>query len=317
MFLVKTKFIFATDIHGSETVWRKFLNCAKMFNLDALVLSGDMTGKVIVPIIERADGRYDSSLLGTPYILSKEELPEFMKRCRMVSYIPYVTNPEEAKIFESDSEKREKLFEKLEVEIVKYWMDLVPEKVPKNCRAIISPGNDDKFAIDDAIRDHPVVIYGEEKVVSLDDEHEVACCAWSNPTPFNSPRECSEEELLEKLEAVISQIKNMKTAIFCFHVPPYRSEIDTAPLLDKDMRPIVIAGQLQTGPAGSKAVRQVIERYQPLLGLHGHIHESPGYIKIGRTQCINPGSEYGEGIFKGFMVEVDGEKVKKLQKIEG
>ncbi len=226
--------------------------CGKMFTLDALVLSGDMTGKVIVPIIERTDGKYDASLLGTAYTLSKEDIPEFMKRCRMVSYIPYVTNPEEAKIYESDSEKREKLFEKLEVEIVKYWMDLVPEKVPKNRRVIISPGNDDKFAIDDAIRGHPAVIYGEEKVVPLDDEHEVACFAWSNPTPFNSPREYSEDELLEKLEAVVSQIKNMKTAIFCFHVPPYRSEIDTAPLLDKNLRPIVFAGQQQTCPAGSK-----------------------------------------------------------------
>jgi hypothetical protein len=53
---------------------------------------------------------------------------------------------------------------------------------------------------------------------------------------------------------------------------------------------------------GSKAVRAAIEKYQPLVGLHGHIHESRSAQKIGRTTCINPGSEYGEGILRGCLV---------------
>lgn len=315
--MAKVRFMFATDLHGSETVWRKFLNSAKIFKLDALVLSGDMTGKVIVPIMKRPDGKYDATLLGTRYVLTEEELPEFQKKCRMIAYMPYVTTPEEAKIYETNSEKREKLFEKLEVEIVKLWLSLIPEKVPKECKVVISPGNDDKFAIDEAVKSCPWVTFGEEEVVELNSEHEVACCGWSNPTPFNSPRECSEEELLQKLEAVVSKVKNLKTAIFCFHVPPYDGTIDNAPKLDENLKPIVLGGHPVMAPAGSKAVRQIIEKYQPLLGLHGHIHESPGSIKIGRTICVNPGSEYGEGIFKGFLVEVEGDKVKKLQKVEG
>lgn len=315
--MVKIRFMFSTDFHGSETVWRKFLNSAKVFRLDALVISGDMTGKVIVPIVEGPDGKYNASLLGTDYVLSKEELLDFMKRCRMISYIPYVTNPEEAQVFEADSEKREMLFEKLEMEIVKIWLDLVPDRVPKNCKVIVSPGNDDKLAIDEVIKNHPAVIYAEEKVVALDREHEVACCGWSNPTPFNSPRECSEEELFQKLEAVVAQVQYLRTAAFCFHVPPYNSVIDEAPKLDENLKPIFKGSTFLTAPAGSKAVRQIIEKYQPLLGLHGHIHESPGSINIGRTICVNPGSEYGEGIFKGFLVELDGDKIKRLQKIEG
>jgi Icc-related predicted phosphoesterase len=313
----RVRFIFSTDFHGSETVWRKFLNAAKIFKLDALVLSGDMTGKVIVPIIRKSDGKYDATLMGNHYVLTEEEIPEFSKKCRMVSYIPYVTTPEEAEIYESNKEEREKLFEKLQVEIVKLWLELIPERVPKNCKVIISPGNDDKFAIDEVIKSCPWVTFGEEEVVELDEEHEIACCGWVNKTPFNSPRECSEEELYQKLETTISHISRMETAIFAFHCPPYGGVIDVAPKLDENLRPVIMGGTPITIPVGSKAVKAIIEKYQPLLGLHGHVHESPGSIKIGRTLCLNPGSEYGEGVLKGFFVEIDGDKIVKLQKVEG
>jgi len=314
--MAKTKFLFATDLHGSEQVWRKFLNCAKYFNLDALVLSGDMTGKIIVPIVKRPDGKYDATLMKTDYVLSEEELPEFEKKVRMVSYIPFKTTPEEKEMYLSDDPKREKLFEKLQVDIVRFWLTLVPEKVPKTCKVILSPGNDDKIEIDEVIKSDPNVIYGEENVLDLDGEHEVACCGWSNPTPWNSPRECSEEELLERLEKVVAQVKNFKSAVFCFHVPPHNTELDKAALLDKDFRPVYAGGRPVMVPVGSTSVKKIIEKYQPLLGLHGHIHESPGFVRIGRTQCLNPGSEYGEGILRGYLVELDGEKIKRLQRVE-
>jgi Icc-related predicted phosphoesterase len=321
--MVKTRFIFATDIHGSEAVWRKFLNSAKIFKTNAIVLSGDMTGKIIVPMIVRPDGKYDASLLGTDYVLTEQEIPDFAKRCRMMSYIPYKTTPEEAaKLKEAGwgSPELEGLFVKLECDIVDYWMSLVAEKVPKDVRVVISPGNDDKHEIDKVIieagRKNPQIIYGEENVISLDPEHEVACCGWTNPTPWNSPRECSEEELLAKLEKIIAEIRNMQTAVFCFHCPPFRSDLDTAPLL-KDFKPVIDVGQPVMVPVGSKAVKLVIEKYQPLLGLHGHIHESKGMRRIGRTECMNPGSEYAEGIFKGYLVEIDGPKLTKCQRIEG
>jgi len=314
---MKTKFMFATDLHGSETTWRKFLNTAKIHDLDALVMSGDMTGKIMIPIVKRPDGKWNATLLDTPYILEDKDLADFEKKCRMICYLPYRTTSEEvAKITESEK-YREDLFEELEKQIVSYWLTLIPEKVPKKCKVIISPGNDDKHAIDEVIKKCKDVTFGEEEVIELDTEHEVACCGWSNPTPFDSPRECSEEELEERLEKVVTRIKNMRTAVFCFHVPPYDSGIDEAPAVDENMRPIIIAGSPQMIPAGSTAVRKIITKYQPLLGLHGHIHESPGMYKIGRTQCLNPGSEYSEGIFKGFLVELEGEKILKLQRIEG
>lgn len=316
--MAKTKFLFSTDFHGSETVWRKFLNAARIFDLDALVLSGDMTGKLMVPIMKRPDGLYDATLLGEKYLLSEEEVPDFEKRCRMITYIPCVTIPEEAARIANDEEYREDLFERMEGEIVKAWLSLIPERVPPRCKVIISPGNDDKLSIDEIIRSdpNPQVIFGEEEVVALDEEHEVLCFGWSNPTPFNSPRECSEEELEERLEAVVAQVKKLETAVFCIHVPPYKSLIDEAPEVDENLNPMVKGGRPRMVPVGSKAVRKIIERYQPLLALHGHIHESPGFAKIGRTKCLNPGSEYGEGILKGFLVELDGPKITQLSRFE-
>lgn len=314
--MARTRFMFATDLHGSETVWRKFLNCSKHFDLDALVLSGDMTGKIMVPIVKRKDGRYNATLLGKDYVLGEKDLEEFQKKVRMISYIPYITTPEEAAEIGSNEEKREKLFERLEGEIVKYWLTLIPDRVPDKCKIIISPGNDDKFSIDEVIKSDPRVTFGEEEVVALDEEHEVLCCGWSNPTPFDSPRECSEEELFDKLEAVVAKVNNLKTSVFCIHVPPYDSQLDMAPKVDENLNVIVAGGKPQMIPVGSKTVRKIIEKYQPLLGLHGHIHESPGFVMIGRTECLNPGSEYGEGVFKGYLVEIDGPNIKKLQRVE-
>jgi Icc-related predicted phosphoesterase len=238
----------------------------------------------------------------------------------MVSYIPYVTTPEEAERIATDVEYREDLFEMMEGEIVKTWLSLIPERVPEKCKIIVSPGNDDKLSIDSIIRAEadtvPNLIFGEEEVVALDEQHEVLCFGWSNPTPFDSPRECEEEELEAKLEAVVAKVKDLKNAVFCIHVPPYSSLIDEAPMVDEDLNVVLSTGRPRMIPVGSLAVRRVIEKYQPLLGLHGHIHESPGFSRIGRTQCLNPGSEYAEGILKGYLVEVNGSKITQLRRVE-
>lgn len=312
----KVRFLFATDIHGSDEVWRKFLNSAKYFSLDALILSGDMTGKTIVPIVKEADGKYHASLLGTDYALTEEELPKFAKMAKSAGYILYETDLIEIEELRANPEKVEKLFEKLQVETVKSWLALIPARVPKDCKIIISPGNDDKLAIDPIIKSSPHVIYGESNVVNLDGEHEAACCGWTNPTPWKTPRECSEEELLQRLESTVSQVKIMQTAVFCFHAPPHNSMIDRAPAIDENFRPIYDAGRPRMISVGSISVRKIIEKYQPLLGLHGHIHESPGFVKIGRTICLNPGSEYSEGILRAYLVELEREKIKRLQRVE-
>ena len=311
------RFLFSTDLHGSEVVWRKFLNSAKIFDLDALVISGDMTGKLIIPVFKQPDGNYHSTLFGETSVLKESDLPEYEKKVRKLSYLPYRTTQEEAAKIADDEDLRERVFEQLQINVIKEWLNLVPQKVPAKCKVILTPGNDDVLAIDDVIRSNPNVTYGEEEVVSLDNEHEVACCGWSNPTPWHTPRECSEEQLLQKLERTVAKVKNLETAVFCFHCPPYDTQIDLAPKLTDDLRPVYAHGKPLMVPVGSKSVRAVIEKYQPLVALHGHIHESSGYVRIGRTQCVNPGSEYGEGIMRAYLVELDGPKITRLQRVEG
>lgn len=275
-----------------------------------------MTSKVMVPIVHEPEGGYTANFLGRQLKVSEEGLPDLRKQIRQHCYLPYVCSKAEVERLSRDQEYVEKVFEDLEVEMIKDWLSLIPKKAPE-AKVIVHPGNDDKFVLDDVLKNSPNVLFAEESVVHFDDAHEAACVGWSNPTPWHSPRECSEEELLEKLERTVSQLKSVETSCFCFHVPPYNSTIDMAPKLDTTLRPVYEGGRPAFIPVGSKSVRKVIEKYQPLLGLHGHIHESPGLVKIGRTQCVNPGSEYSEGILRAYIVELEDGKASRLQRLEG
>jgi uncharacterized protein len=314
--LSKTRIIFSSDFHGSDIVWRKFLNSASMFNANILLMGGDMTSKVMVPIIRDGTGGYAANFLGKEMKVTEEGLSDLKKQIRQHCYLPYVCSKEDVDAMSKNQDLVEKIFEQLEVEMIKDWLSLIPTKAP-GVKVIFHPGNDDKFILDDVLKSSPYVSFAEESVVSLDDYHEAACVGWSNPTPWHSPRECSEEELYEKLEKTVSQLKSIETSCFCFHVPPYNSTIDMAPKLDATLRPVYEGGRPAFIPVGSTSVRKIIEKYQPLVGLHGHIHESPGLVKIGKTQCINPGSEYSEGILRAYIVELEGGKVRRLQRLEG
>jgi len=287
-----------------------------MFKANVLLMGGDMTSKVMIPIVREPEVGYTANFLGKQMKISEEGLPDLKKQIRQHCYLPYVCSSTEVEKLGHDQEYVEKVFEDLEVEMVKDWLALIPKKAP-DAKVIIHPGNDDKFVLDDVLKNSANVVFAEESVVHFDDFHEGACVGWSNPTPWHSPRECTEEQLLEKLEKTVSQLKSVETSCFCFHVPPYNSTIDMAPKLDATLRPVYEGGRPAFIPVGSTSVRKVIEKYQPLLGLHGHIHESPGLVKIGRTQCINPGSEYSEGILRAYIIELEDGKAKRLQRLEG
>lgn len=275
-----------------------------------------MTSKVMVPVVRQPEGGYTANFLGKQLRITEEGIPDLKKQIRQHCYLPYVCSSAEVEKLSKDQNYVEKVFEDLEVEMLKDWLSLIPKKAP-DAKVIFHPGNDDKFVLDDVLKNSPNVTFAEESVVTFDDYHEAACVGWSNPTPWHSPRECSEEELYQKLDKTVSQLKSVETSCFCFHVPPFNSTIDMAPKLDASLRPVYEGGRPAFIPVGSTSVRTMIEKYQPLLGLHGHIHESPGLVKIGKTQCINPGSEYSEGILKAYMIELETGKVKRLQRLEG
>jgi len=312
-----TRILFATDMHGSEGVWRKFLNASAMLKVDVAICGGDLTGKMIVPIIEHKNGKYSYYHLKKTYTIDSSELEKAMKDIKGIGYYPYLTTESEYEEMTRNPKKVDEVFHKVMLSTLKNWLDLIPQKVPKETQVIVCPGNDDRFPVDEIVNNHKHVINGEGKVIEVDDQHEMVSCGWVNPSPWKTTREEKEDKLEERLERYISKLKNVENAIFNFHAPPYQTKLDEAPLLDKDLNPVIQGGRVIMVPVGSKAVRKMIEKYQPFLGLHGHIHEASGSMRIGRTYCVNPGSEYAEGILRAFLIEFKGNKVIRLQRIEG
>jgi Icc-related predicted phosphoesterase len=315
-----TRLFFITDIHGSDVCFRKFLNAAKVYDANVLILGGDITGKAIIPIIEKDGPMYTCNLFGNNLVMnSKEELDLTIKMIRDAGFYPFMGSEQEVRAMDADREKLDFTFEKLMVESIDSWMKLAYERLKgTGVKCFISPGNDDILAIDEHLRDDGEVVFNpEQKVVNIDDKHEMITLGYTNHTPWKSAREVDEEKLLAMIEAMCSQVKDMKNCLFNIHVPPIRTLLDQAPALDSDFKPITKGGEVQMIPAGSVATRQVIERYQPLAGIHGHIHESKGIMKIGRTTCYNPGSDYNEGVLKGLVLNLGDGKIKSYNFTSG
>ena len=299
------KLFYVTDIHGSEICFRKFFAAIREYKIDVALLLGDLSGKVTVPIQKRGD-TYTCNLLGSELVVRNEtEIAGLQAKIANLGYYSYVASPQEVEELHEDPEKNDELFQRLIAERLSKWMKVADEKLrDSKARVYIGAGNDDPFVIDSILEDSERVTSMNERLVDIDG-YEVITTAFSNPTPWNTPRECSEEELGKKIEELVSKITKMETAIFNFHVPPYGTLLDNAPEL-KDLQPV--AGSIIN--VGSTAVAKAIERYQPLLGLHGHIHESKAAQKIGRTLCVNPGSEYSDGILRGVTVTLENAKIK-------
>jgi len=315
-----TRIFYTTDLHGSERVFIKFLNAAKMYQANVVIMGGDMTGKMIVPIVKLDENTFSSKLLGAEVVArDKSELEKLENNIRYNGFYPYYTNRQEMQELNKDSAKVDALFNQLMAETLKRWIDIGEERLKDlKARVYMTPGNDDAFAIDEVLNSSDKIVNPEGKVVMIDDHHEMISSGYSNVTPWESPREASEEELETRIESMASEVKEMRNCVFNFHCPPYDSGLDVCPRLDKDLKPIVSAGTgVEMAPVGSKSVRKMIEKYQPLMGLHGHIHEARGEAKIGRTVCYNPGSEYGEGILRGVIVNLDEKGIKSRLFVSG
>ena len=308
---------YTSDIHGSERCFLKFLNAAKFYGVDTLILGGDLTGKVLVPIVE-VDGHWEMSFLGRHEVLrSLEEVTEAEKRIRFNGFYPYRCGPEELARLEADRDYADAVFRRLMRESVARWVRLAEERLRgTGVRCFVMPGNDDEFDIDDALAGSDVVVNPDGAIVEIDG-YQLLSLAWANPTPWNSPRELPEEELAARIERLARELDPSLPVIFNLHCPPYDSTLDSAPQLREDLSVVMVGGQPNMIPVGSRAVREAIERYQPVLSLHGHIHESRGAVRIGRTLCINPGSAYGEGVLHGALVRLEDDRVASYQLVSG
>jgi hypothetical protein len=300
---------FATDVHGSEICWKKFINAGKFYEADVLILGGDMTGKAIIPIIAQGGGKYKVTLLDQETILeSQEDVNKMVVTIQNRGYYPYITEPDEVNSITSTSGRSDELFLQEAITTVRRWMEYADSKLEgTGMRCFVCPGNDDMFEIDDVIRQSRRVELVEGRVIQLDEHHEMLNSGWTTPTPWNTHREEPEDALRLRIQAMIDQLKDVKNSIFNLHNPPYGSGLDEAPELTSDMRPAYAGRSLV--PVGSRAVLALIDKYQPLLALHGHVHEGKGTRKYKRTLCVNPGSMYEQGMLHGAVIELKPEKV--------
>lgn len=310
-----TRILFTTDIHGSEKCFRKFVNTHKFYEAEVLILGGDITGKVIVPVIRQPNGHYHANLLGNHHDLETEqELSEFEHRTAMAGFYAYRTTPDEVQALEADKAKVDSLFARLIDQRVERWLALADERLKgTGTRCFITPGNDDQFSIDRLFAASECVSNPEGQVVFVDDDHEMISSGWSTYTPWDSPRETSEKELGEKIEDMARRVQNMENCLFNLHCPPYDTKLDSAPKLDENLKPVLSGGGVEMAPVGSHSVRSAIETHQPLLSLHGHVHESRGVERLGRTLSINPGSTYSDGILQGAIINLPRKKRGKLR----
>ena len=312
-----TRIFFATDIHGSEVCWRKFLNAGAFHKADVLIMGGDMTGKAMVPIVE-SNGGWEVTLQEQRHSLgSEEELRAMEKRIRDRGYYPIRLTRDELAAWSADHALVDARFKDEMLRSVEAWMELADERLGgTNIRCVVSPANDDMFEIDPIIDRAQHVQLGEANTIPLDG-FTLVSTGWANPTPWNTFRELPEDELRTRIDGLVATVPDRSRAIFNFHAPPYASNLDAAPQLDADMK--YVAGGQALVPVGSKAVRESILEYGPALSLHGHIHEGKGAVKLGRTLAVNPGSSYEDGVLQAAIVDLDTKKgeVKRYLLING
>lgn len=306
------------DIHGSEVCWRKFLNAAKFYGVDTIVVAGDITGKALVPLVERSDGRVEARVAGRVQVARSEaEVAELEARVRFNGFYPYRCDERSYAELDADPEHRDRVFTAVMAQTLRDWLALADQRLHgTGIRAILMPGNDDGWYVDDVLAESAEVMNSDGRVIQLA-EFQILGFGPSNRTPWHTTRELDDDEIARRLAALEPQIDPDKPLVVATHVPPHGTNLDVAPKLREDLSIVVDGGETVMVPVGSAAVRSFLERRQPLLSLHGHIHESRGAVRIGRTLAINPGSAYSTGALYGAIVTLKGGKVVSHQLVTG
>ncbi len=296
---------FATDMHGSEACFRKFLSAGRVYGADTLIMGGDITGKVIVPV-HPAPGGHVARWRGAEHELTTDsELDAFIRAVADAGGYTWLVERDEAAATFDDDAATEALFTRLAAERVRAWVSLADERLADGVQGFAIPGNDDADEVDAALAGGERLRWAEGTVAWLDDWLPMISYGDSTPTPWDSPREVTEEAYAVRLAELVALLDDPGQGVFNLHVPPYDTQLDLAPALDDELHvKYSAAGDMLMGPVGSHAVRAAIEQAQPLLSLHGHVHESRGRARLGRTLCFNPGSDYQSGVLRGLLVKV-------------
>jgi Icc-related predicted phosphoesterase len=306
--MAKTRVYFVSDLHGSSLCFRKFVNATKVYKPTVLVLGGDVAGKAIQSIVRGPGGRWHCSFIGTRYELSEgDELTKLERLIADHGYYPYRAEPGELEAMQANG-TLDQLFLRLIRERLAEWLDIADTRLrPQGVPLYLMLGNDDPAELGEMLDEAPWGVHAEGKVVWLDDEHEMISWGYANPTPWHTFREQDEQQLSRAYARMADQLEHPERAVFNLHPPPHGTQLDEAPALDEDLRVQAVLGQVKYVPVGSTAVREVELEREPLLGLHGHIHESSGIRRLGKRKILvlNPGSDYSTGALNGALVSLN------------
>ena len=204
----------------------------------------------------------------------------------------------------------------------KFVLPLLKEfnKKNKNTEIYAIMGNDDFRENLDILENadkNKILKSIHKKSIKLNKSFSIAGYSFVNPTPFRlkdwekpdfegdgAPTQLFNEEIrsigkengtIQEDLNQLKQLSNPKKTLYVIHAPPYNTKLDV----------------ISTGAhVGSRAIRNFMEKEQPLLSLHGHIHESQKMSgswkdKIGNTICINVGSSYPEDKLNCVVVDVE------------
>jgi Icc-related predicted phosphoesterase len=315
-----TRLYVVSDFHASDPAWRKLLNAIRLnvYKADAVLYAGDLTGKAMVPIVATGD-RYEATLLGQRRIARNEdELATLERDVASLGYYAFRTTREEVDALGGDQAKLDELFSREIKARVSQWLELAAERLDgTGVPLVLIPGNDDPYDIDESLAASQYCVNADGAVVDIPGDLQVVGLGKSSPTPWKTPREVSEDAFREEIYSLADQAADPRRTIFLIHCPPYGSGLDTAPVLDENLRLQASAGDLMRGPVGSTGVLEAVQSVRPLLSLHGHIHESGGEKKIGQTLCVNPGSEAGSGVVRGYLIDVSSDGIERSFRVEG
>ncbi|TQR08727.1 metallophosphoesterase [Psychrobacillus soli] len=298
----KLKVFYAGDLHGGETAFRKFTNAGAFYKADLVIFGGDFTGKMVVPIVEKS-GVYTCTYYGSTVKVKKaKDLPDLERNLRNAGFYPLIIS--EGELNKLNEEDAERIIKEMQMEVLEQWIKLADERFKAvGIPCVIIPGSVDDYYLDEILNSGNYVQNGDGKIINVNGI-EILSIGGSKPSVFKYPREFSEEEFAEKINKLAAQVKDMKKCIFNIHIPPFDTDLDLGTLYDDDLKPVLDGDSLATAPAGSKAVREAIEKYQPLLSLHGHVHESRGITTLGKTICINAGTDYDQGLLRGALIDI-------------
>jgi len=311
------KILFVTDIHGSSLIFRKALSLSRELGIDLLILSGDLSGKEVIPTIEENGNLY---LVVEGKKSSKRELIKDFNRffCDSEDFGRYIIklSSEEYQDCLKNHLKAEDFYLKAVIERIKSWV-IAYKQTNTNFKILICPGNDDQTGIDvilNNLRDNQVLI-GIDEVCEFQD-FKILNYSIVPTTPWRTPREKDDKLIREEIKSLIKRTDFNNNLIFNIHTPPFNTLIDYAPYVDDQLKLVIKGGSVERIHVGSEAVYEIIAEYQPILSLHGHIHESSGELYIGKTLCVNPGSEYGQGILRGYFFDLVKDKIVRFHRVE-